>query len=108
MPKPENIVLTVLREMRAEMGVMRAEMATKADVVPLDAKIDDVCSEGHSLRADVGSDMLAQEKRLGDQIVTLRRAVMERHSTAIGHGVLYSGIDERVRPIERHLNLGAQ
>ncbi len=61
-----------------------------------------------SLRADVASDMLSIEKRLGDQIATLRRAVMEYHSTTIGHGVLYSEIDERVRRIERHLKLDAQ
>ena len=107
MPKPENIVLTVLREMRAEMGAMRSEMATKADVARLDAKFDDVRSEAHSLRADIACDMLTLEKRPGDQIATLRRAVMEYHSTTIGHGVLYTEIDERVRRIERHLNLDA-
>jgi hypothetical protein len=32
--------------------------------------------------------MLTLEKRLSDQIVGLRRSVMEYHSSAIGHGVL--------------------
>jgi hypothetical protein len=32
---------------------------------------------------------------------------MEYYSTTIGHGVLYSEIDERVRRIERHLKLDA-
>ena len=49
--------------------------------------------------------MLSIEKRLGDQIATVRRAVMEYHSSTIGHGLLYSEIDERVRRIERHLKL---
>lgn len=48
----------------------------------------------------IASDMLAMEerqdaklqaveKRLSDQIVGLRRAVMEYHSSVIGHGVLF-------------------
>jgi hypothetical protein len=101
MPEPENLVLAILRE-------MRAEMATKSDVARLDAKIDDARSEVHSLRADVASDMLSLEKRLGERIATLNRAVMEYHSSTIGHGVLYSEIDERVRRIEQHLQLDAR
>ncbi len=112
MPEPDNLVLTTLREMRAEMGAMRGEMATKADVTvlrqELRSEIADVRSEVRSLRADVASDLVLLEKRLGDQITTLRRAVMEYHSTTIGHGVLYSEIDERVRRIEQHLKLDAQ
>jgi hypothetical protein len=30
---------------------------------------------------------------------------MEYHSSAIGHGVLFTEIEERVRKIEQHLNL---
>jgi len=98
MAEPESLVLRLLQE-------MRAEMATKSDISRLDAKIDDVRSEVHSLRADVASDLMSVEKRLGDQITTLRRAVMEYHSSAIGHGVLYSEIEERLRRVEQHLNL---
>jgi hypothetical protein len=54
-----------------------SKMATKDDIA-------DVRSEVHSLRADVASDMTSLEKRLGDQISTLRRAVMEYHSSTIG------------------------
>jgi hypothetical protein len=101
MPEPENLVLAILRE-------MRAEMATKSDVAALREEVADVRSEVHSLRADVASDMLSLEKRLGDRIATLNRAVMEYHSSTIGHGVLYSEIDERVRRIEQHLQLDAR
>jgi hypothetical protein len=107
MVEPDNLVLTILRE-------MRAEMATKGDISRLDGKIADVRSEiadvrseVHSLRADVASDLVLLEKRLGDQIATLRRSVMEYHSSVIGHGVLYSEIEERVRRIEQHLKLDA-
>ena len=107
MAEPENVVLAILREMRAEMKDirtdmkdMRAEMATKSDLA-------DLRSEVRTLAADVASDMMDLEKRLGDRIATLNRAVMEYHSSTIGHGVLYSEIDERVRRIERHLKLDA-
>ena len=50
-------------------------------------------------------DLVSLEKRLSEKIAGLRRAVMEYHSSAIGHGVLFTEIDERVRKIEQHLNL---
>ena len=59
----------------------------------------------HSLRADVASDLASLEKRLSDQIAGLRRAVMEYHSSAVGHGVLMSELEERLRRVEQHLNL---
>jgi hypothetical protein len=96
--EPENQGLTILREMRVEMKDMRAEMATKNHVA-------DLRSEMNSRFADVASDMMDMEKRLGDRIATLNRAVMEYHSSTIGHGVLYSEIEDRVRRIEQHLKL---
>ena len=35
----------------------------------------------------------------------LRRAVTEYHASVLGHGILISKLDERVRRIELHLNL---
>ena len=102
MTEPENLVLQLLRE-------MRADMATKADVARLEKrlenKIADVDAKVKSLAADVPSDLLSVEKRLSERIAGLRHAVMEYHSTAIGHGVLFTELEERVRKIERHLNL---
>ncbi len=98
MTEPENLVLILLRD-------MRAEMATKSDLAKLEAKIGDVRSEVHSLRADVASDLMTLEKRLEERIAGLRRAVMEYHSSAIGHGVLISELEERVLRIERRLDL---
>jgi signal transduction histidine kinase len=85
-------------DMRAEIGDMRAEMARKDDIADLRGEI-------HSLRADVASDLVTLEKRLSDQIVGLRRSVVEYHSSAIGHGVLISELEERLRRVEQHLNL---
>ncbi len=79
--EPENLTLALLREIRAELADVRENMATKDELAN---GLADVRSEIRSLRADVASDMMTLEKRLGDQIVGLRRAVMEYHSSAIG------------------------
>ena len=98
MSEPENIVLKLLRE-------MRGEMATKKDVAEVKNNIVDVRSEVNSLRADVASDMILSEKRLADRIAHLNRAVMEYHSSTIGHGVLITEFEERLRRVEQHLKL---
>ena len=111
MTEPDNLILQILREMRANMATkddLKSEIAgVRSEIADVRSEIADVRSEVGSLRADVASDLLTLEKRLSDQIATLRRAVMEYHSTAIGHGVLFTEIEERVRRIEQHLNLTA-
>ena len=102
MAEPESLVLVLLREMRSEITEIRDNMATKTDLAD---SVADLRSEIGSLRADVASDLITLEKRLGDRIATLNRAVIEYHSSAGGHGVLYSEIEDRVRRIEKHLNL---
>ena len=64
------------------------------------------------MRADVASDLMsldakvdATRKDLSEQIVGLRRAVIEYHTSAIGHGVLISELEARLRRVEQHLNL---
>ena len=96
--QPENIVLALLRELRADIAKNAERMATKDDIARLDQKVD-------ILRADVASDLVEIEKRLGDRIGHLQRAVMEYHSSAIGHGVLLSEFEERLRRVERRLDI---
>ena len=107
--EPENLVLQLLR------GI-RADMATKAELAELKAElkadIGDVRAEVHSLRADVAADLHAMQaktevdqKATRDQIVGLRRALVEYHSAVIGHGVLISELEARVRRVEQHLDL---
>ncbi len=109
MAEPENLVIHLLREMREEMRDLRGEVseirstvATKKDLAEIRSELG---SEMHSLRADVASDLLSLEKRMNDQFTTLRRSVMEYHSTAVGHGILYSEPEERVRRIEQRLEM---
>ena len=103
--EPENLILQLLRDLRGELGVVRADMATKADAV-------DLRSEMTSLRADIAADLIdvrreigAARKDLSEQIVGLRRAVIEYHTSVIGHGVLISESEARLRRVEQHLNL---
>jgi hypothetical protein len=94
--EPESLVLQLLREMRGDMADMRSEVHGIRD---------DLRSEIHSLRADVASDLLTLEKRLSDQIVGMRRAVVEYHSAVVGHGVIISDLEARLRRVEQHLDL---
>ena len=108
-PEPDSLMLKLLRDMRAEIGEMRSEMATKAD---LKSEIDSVRSDMGSLRADVASDFIETRreiagvrKEVGEQVVGLRRAVIEYHTSVIGHGILISDLEARLRRVEQHLDL---
>ena len=106
-PEPESLVLQILRDMRADMSGMRAEL--KGDIADLKSElkddIADVRSDMQSLRADMAADLIVTRKELGEQIVGLRRAVIEYHTTVIGHGVLISEFEGRLRRVEQHLDL---
>jgi len=95
--EPENFTLALLRKIDGKVDSLAGEVADMRKVMATKNDIADVRSELSSLRADVASDMMALEKRLGDQISGLRRSVMEYHSSAIGHGVLLTELEERLR-----------
>ena len=111
MAEPESLVLEILRGLRKDLGDVkndiRENLATKEDISSLR-------SEMNSLRADVASDLLlareesrSMQKETREQIVGLRRAVIEYHSTVVGHGMIISELEERMRRVEQHLNLPA-
>ncbi|MBX3574485.1 MAG: hypothetical protein KF694_19195 [Mesorhizobium sp.] len=109
--EPESLILQMLRQMRAEIGDMRTDvtdmrsvMTTKDD---LKKELAGVRSDMHSLRADVASDLLVMRKETSDQIAGLRRAVVEYHTSVIGHGILISELEARMRRVEQHLDLPA-
>ncbi len=97
-----------------------------------DRKLDDLSAEVTELRGTVGglsgvvgglsgavgglnsvvaglSDIVAGHDRKLDDLAaglaSLRDAVTHYHSSVLGHGLLISELDERVRRIERHLKL---
>jgi hypothetical protein len=111
--EPENLVLELLLGIRAEQAETRAELATlrglPAQMAELRAELR---SEMNALRADVASDLVTLNAKIDteikstrDQIVGLRRAVIEYHSAVVGHGILISELEARVRRVEQHLNL---
>lgn len=93
--------------MRADMGEMRAEL--KSDIANLRAELR---SDIASLRADVAGDFIdvrreigTVRKELGEQIVGLRRAVVEYHTSVIGHGIIISELEARLRRVEQRLDM---
>jgi hypothetical protein len=81
-----SLILRLLREMRAELGDVRSDMATKADLESVRSEVAEIKSDMHTLRADVASDLLTTRKELSEEIVGLRRAVIDYHTSVIGHG----------------------
>jgi hypothetical protein len=75
--EPASLILELLRQMRAKLGDVRSEMATKADLGSVRSEVADIKSDMHSLRAEVAADLLTTRKELGEQIVGLRRAVID-------------------------------
>jgi hypothetical protein len=78
-------------QLRSDVGQIRSDFATKSDL--------------NTLRADVAADILSTRKELSEHIVGLRRSVIEYHTSVIGHGVLISELEARMRRVEQHLNL---
>jgi hypothetical protein len=98
-------ILELLRQMRAELGDVRSDMGdVKSDISQMRADMA-TQSDLKTLRADVAADILTTRKELGEQIVGLRRAVIDYHTSVIGHGVIISELEARVRRVEQHLNL---
>jgi hypothetical protein len=107
--QPGNLVLQILRELRADVAGVKSEL--KSDLNSLRAELK---SDLNSLRADFASDLLDVRKEIGglrketrEQIVGVRRALTEYHSAVVGHGILISDLEERVRRLERPLDVPA-
>jgi hypothetical protein len=103
--EPDSLILQMLREMRADMATKADVAAVKGDIATMRSEFSDLKADFNSLRADVASDMMALRKDVGDRIGGLRRAVVEYHTSVIGHGVLISELEARLRRVEQHLDL---
>ncbi|MCV9937566.1 hypothetical protein OIU35_14520 [Boseaceae bacterium BT-24-1] len=103
--EPESLILQMLREMRADMATKDDIVAVKGDIAAMQSQFGDLKADFNSLRADIASDTIGLRKELGDRIVGLRRAVVEYHTSVIGHGVLISELEARLRRVEQHLDL---
>jgi hypothetical protein len=91
--EPASLILEHLRQMRGELAAKAdvARLATKDELsAAMDSLRSELNSDMHSLRADLAADLLSTRWELGEPIVGLRRAVIECHTSVIGHGVLIS------------------
>ena len=105
MSEPENMTLKLLRGIREDMATKKDIAEVKKDLSGVKGGLDDLRSDLNSLRADVASDLILMEKRLSDRISHVNSAVIQYHSTTVGHGVLIGELDERLRRVEQHLKL---
>jgi hypothetical protein len=102
--QPEDMVLHLLRDMRDRIE----QIATK-DIANLGSELRsefntgfaNVAADIHELDAKIDTT----RKELSEQIVGLRRSVVEYHSAVIGHGTLIADLEARVRRVEQHLGL---
>ena len=99
--EPDNLVLHLLREMRGEITQMRGEMTE------MRGEITQMRGEITEMRGQMATkaDLAGARKEFGEQIVGLRRTVVEYHSVVVGHGSLISELERRLRRVEQHLNL---
>lgn len=105
MSEPENMTLKLLRGIREDMATKKDIAEVKKDLSGVKGGLDDLRSDLNSLRADVASDMILMENRLSERISHVNSAVIQYHSTTVGHGVLIGELDERLRRVEQHLKL---
>ena len=85
-------VLQAQEGMRGEMGTLRGEMRAM----------------GAGLRGEIAALRSEHGRKLDDlasQIVTLRQTLTEYHASVLGHGILISELDARLRRVEQHLDL---
>lgn len=70
------------------------------DVRAQNGKID-------SMQRDIGKidSMQRDIDTLRNDVTALRTTLTEYHASVLGHGVMISELEDRVRRIERHLNL---
>jgi hypothetical protein len=90
--EPENLVLELLRGMRADITSVEADVEFIRSQTAKTVTKDELASEIRSLRADVAADLLAMQeknnaehKATREMVVGLRRAVMDYNSSFIGH-----------------------
>ena len=81
-------------------SIYQAVMAFGADMRSFRAEVK---ADMQSLRAELKADIANKADK--DDVARLRQAVVEYHSAVIGHGVLISELDDRLRRVEQHLGL---
>ena len=85
-------------------GVLEGQQSVQAEIRSMRTDIQEIKGvvNQHTLTlADHGGRF----KNLSGEVASLREAVTAYHASVLGHGVLISELDARIRRIERHLDL---
>ncbi len=85
-------------------GVLEGQQAMRTDIQEIKGVVNQ-----HTRVLNEHTLTLAEHgRRLGDltgQVSSLRELVTSYHASVLGHGILISELDARVRRIEQHLDL---
>ncbi len=86
------------------LGIAEVQQDHGHQLAQLRTEMNGVRSEMHDMRSQM-NDMRSQMNDMRSQIGGLRQQVTEYHSSVLGHGILISELDQRVRRLEEHLGL---
>jgi hypothetical protein len=78
----------------------------EVDIAAVFQLLGSVAQDVREMKVDM-REMKAEMAQKVDKrdVETLRQALTEYHSSVLGHGVLISEMEDRIRRIERHLSL---
>ena len=75
----------------------------EVDITEVFQLLGSVAADVREIKAEIRE--LRETKADKYDIASLRQALTEYHSSVLGHGVLISEMEDRIRRIERHLGL---
>lgn len=75
-----------------------------ADMGQVVAMLGEVLSVQREMRAEL-NELRRRADDLDGKVDGLRQAVTAYHASVLGHGILLSELDARLRRVEHHLNL---
>ena len=85
-------------------NVITAQQEMRAELRDHGGKLDALDAGLREVRADI-ADVRGDIAEVRTEVSGLRQALIEYHSAVIGHGVLISELEARLRRVEQHLNL---
>ena len=98
-------VLTIVQDLAVGQREVRATLQEHSRMLEGHGRM----LESHGRILESHGRMLEQHSRkledLSADMSGMRQQLTEYHASVLGHGVLISELDQRVRRIERHLNL---
>jgi hypothetical protein len=106
MVEAESLILQLLQQMRADIAGLKTDIVgTKDDIADVKS---DITGLGRTITSDlmvIRSQNAEEDRQTRDQIVGLRRAVIEYHTSVLGHGTVISELEARVRRLEQNAGL---